>query len=579
MRLIARASLRQMLTVPYLALVVLAATIIGLLSYRAGSDAVDRLSDHVLSETTSRIAQAIDKHISGSEAVLETAFPPDIPAPISVAAAVDTLRARLWMATSVNRNSNNYVYYGDRKGEFIGVWRHSDKDAELRLLTEPGKPRQIYQYSHMLGTLKDPVTETRLYEPRERPWYKAALKGKGHVWTAIYIDFKTNQLVATRARRVDNAAGEIEGVVATDLFLQHLNDFLRSLKLSTNGSAFIFAADGNLIATSRGAHLRKGKDGEERLNAADSGDPVVAATYKAVEALAARDDGLHGTRTLSFEDAQDNVIQAGYARVRDNAGLDWIVAVAVPRSDFMQTVTENVRRTAWLALFACLLIAMVGYLVLNLIARELRRLAIAARAMGDGVFDSRVPIDRGDEIGELAKAFDHMQKRLLTDRLTGIANREAITRRIEDRIILQRRHSDARPFAVLFVDLNEFKRVNDRFGHDVGDKVLTEIAQRLRAHMRQSDLSARFGGDEFVVLLDNVAHRNDAMAAREKLEHELAMPLTSLKDIDSDMANFIAGATVGMALYPEDGNDLETLLRRADADMYERKKSRESEPR
>ncbi len=574
MKLLAHASLRQMLTVPYVVLVVLAASIIGLLSYRAGSDAVDTLSDYVLNETANRIAHAVDKHISGSEAVLETAFPPDIGAPDSIKDHLDPLRTRLWIATSVNRTSNHYAYYGSRKGEFIGVWRFSESEAELRLLTQPGEPRALYHYSRMLGALKEPVVETRQYEPRERPWFKAAQSVSGHIWTPIYIDFKSQQLVSTRARRVNNAEGEFVGVVATDLFLQHLNDFLKGLKLSANGFAFIVEADGNLVATSRGPHLRKGASGDERLNAAASDDPVIAATYKAVKTLTARGDATKGTHTSSFTGPDGAVIQAGYARIRDAAGLDWTVAVAVPRADFMYGITENVQRTAWMALLACLLIAGVGLVVLNVIAGDLRRLAVAAKELGEGVFDSEIPVHRKDEIGELAKSFANMQQRLLTDRLTGIANREAVMRRIEDRIVRHRRQGDGHPFAVLFVDLNKFKEINDRFGHDVGDSVLVEIGQRLSESLRESDLAARFGGDEFVVLLDNVANRHDAMIARDKLERVLATPLQSLLEVAPDAATFAAGAAIGMALCPEEGQDIETLLKRADEDMYARKQAR-----
>jgi diguanylate cyclase (GGDEF)-like protein len=215
-----------------------------------------------------------------------------------------------------------------------------------------------------------------------------------------------------------------------------------------------------------------------------------------------------------------------------------------------------------------------GILVLNVIARDLRRLAMAARKMGDGVTDSKVPIERDDEIGDLAKSFAGMQQQLMTDRLTGIANRESIVRRIEDRIVRQRRRGDSRPFAVLFVDLNEFKQVNDRFGHEVGDRVLIEIAQRLVSNLRDTDLAARFGGDEFVLLLDNVANRADAMAAREKLERTMGEKLRSLDGLAPDVATVTGGAAIGIALCPEDGQDLETLLKRADDDMYQRKQAR-----
>ena len=95
MKILSSLTLRQMLTVPYVALVLLAAAIIGLLSYRASSEAIDTLSDYFLTETVNRIAQAVEQHISGSEAVLETAFPQDMPAPESVKDDLEALRTRM----------------------------------------------------------------------------------------------------------------------------------------------------------------------------------------------------------------------------------------------------------------------------------------------------------------------------------------------------------------------------------------------------------------------------------------------------------------------------------------------------
>jgi diguanylate cyclase (GGDEF)-like protein len=421
---------------------------------------------------------------------------------------------------------------------------------------------------------RDPVKEERAFDPRERPWYKAGQGASAQTWTAIYIDFKTLQLVGTRARRVNNALGEFEGVVATDLSLQRLSEFLKTLKLSVNGFAFIFEPDGNLVATSRGPHLRKGVgDDNTRLNAAMSDDPVIKATFKAVNALVGHKDAKEGTHTTSFTGPNGETIQAGYERLRDKAGLDWIVAVALPRSDFMQGVVENVHRTAYLALLACALIALTGFGVLNVIARDLRRLASAARSLEEGGLDSKIPVERRDEIGDLAKSFASMQRRLSTDRLTGIANRESIMRRIEDRIIRQRRRNDTRPFAVLFVDLNAFKLINDRYGHEVGDQVLIEMAQRLSQSLRDTDLAARFGGDEFVVLLGDVANRADAISARDKLEQALAEPLQALRGLERTVDSSGKGAAIGIALCPENGQDIETLLKHADDDMYLRKQA------
>jgi len=159
MKLLQFLSLRQMLTVPYVLLVLLLAATIGGLSYAAGRVAVDTLSKQLLSEMVYRIAQAAEMHVSGSSAVLETAFPTDVAAPENVADDLDNLRTRFWLATSVHREPNNYAYYGDRNGQFFGLWRHSASDAELRLRTSGEGPRTIHGFTGISGELRDPVRE------------------------------------------------------------------------------------------------------------------------------------------------------------------------------------------------------------------------------------------------------------------------------------------------------------------------------------------------------------------------------------------------------------------------------------
>ena len=568
------ATLRQMLTIPYVVLVLIAASAIGLLSYLAGQNAVNTLSDYLLKETVSRIAQAVDRHIAGSEAVLETAFPKDIPSPTSVSDDLDTLRTRLWLATSIHRNPNNYAYYGNKSGQFIGLYRFSETEAELRLRTDGDSPRSIYQFSRIHGELGDPVIEQRIFEPRRRPWYKAGEGTSNQTWTAIYIDFKTQQLVSTRARSVNNASGEFEGVVATDVSLELLNDFLKSLTLTANGFAFIVEPDGNLIAASRGPHIKIGVEDNTRFNAADSSDPLIAATFQSLKNLSGQDGSQVKPVASSFKGPDGETVQTGHLRIRDSAGLDWTIVVAVPRDDFMHGVTQNVKRTAWLALAVCALITLLGLVVLNTISRDLRQLATAAKTLGEGIVHPEIPVTRKDEIGELARSFATMQERLFTDQLTGIPNREAVIRRIEERIIQHRRRRDSEPFAVMFVDLNGFKTINDRYGHEVGDQVLVEISQRLVANLRSEDLAARYGGDEFIVILNEVSSRKEAITARDKLEKVLMKPLQTLENFGADAPRPNTGAAIGMALCPEDGNDLDTLLKQADRNMYQRKHKR-----
>lgn len=566
---LSRLSLRQMLIVPYVVLVMALALIIGVLSYRTGQDVINSLSGHLLTETVNRIAQAVERHVSGSAAVLETAFPKGVYAPESIESDLAELRTRFWLATSVHRDPNNYAYYGDRHGHFFGLWRESESEAELRLRTTDTGPRQLFHFSEINGPLEHPSLESKIFDPRERPWYLAAQKTSLHTWTSIYIDFKTEALVATRARRVTRPDGTFEGVVATDLSLARVNLFLRTLSLSRNGLALVVEEDGNLIGASRGPHLTVTAEGTNaRLNAAHSKDPFIATTFEQVRSLQ-RATGGANRYSGYFEQADGSRVQVAYARVQDDAGLNWTIIVAVPRHDFLHRIVETIQQTVGLGILASLIVVLIGLSVLTAVARELRSLAKAASQIGEGNLTTPVAVERDDELGELARSFEIMQKRLLTDRLTGISNRDAIVRRIEERIIQKRRASDSRPFAVLFLDFNGFKAINDNYGHDVGDRVLKELSQRMLRNLREGDSVARYAGDEFLILLESIENRATAEQVRRSLESLLAQPLSPTINASQEIPN--RGAAIGIALYPQDGLDVETLIRKADQDMYQHK--------
>ncbi|QQS55888.1 MAG: diguanylate cyclase [Candidatus Competibacteraceae bacterium] len=573
MKRFARLSLRQSLTVPYVVLVIGVASLIGALSYRAGSQAVDTVADHLLRETVGRIAQAVDRHIVGSGAVLEAAFPEGMPAPTDIEGQFAALRTRFWIATSLHLDPNNYVYYGTRQGQFFGLWRYSQQDGELRIKLDAAAPRSLYRFSGINGVLSEPELETKIYDPRVRPWYQAGETSLSLTWTSVYIDFRTTELVATRARRVLDAKGGLEGVVATDVSLRQLNDFVHRLKISEHALAFIIEPDGNLIASSRSPNTRTLADGSNtRINAIDSGNALQVATFDQVrQVLMSVPSAATPPRTMRFTGPNGESIQLAYERLMDMAGLDWIIVVAVPRSDFMQGVTENVIRTAAIGGVAALLTVLIGLAILFWVSRDLRRLAEAARQVGKGRLDAPLEINRGDEIGDLATSFRQMQQKLRIDTLTELLNRDMILRRITERIHQHRRVTDSEPFAVFFVDLNNFKLVNDRLGHDAGDRVLVEIGQRLRVSTRTKDLVARYAGDEFVLLIDEIRDVDAAEQIRGHIERILHKPLTS---IDTEfLAGQTLGGAVGLARYPADADTANGLIVHADADMYARKRA------
>ena len=161
----------------------------------------------------------------------------------------------------------------------------------------------------------------------------------------------------------------------------------------------------------------------------------------------------------------------------------------------------------------------------------------------------------------------HTQLRYMAqhDDLTGIPNRRLFHDRLDT--ALARCQRQQRRLALLFIDLNKFKQVNDQFGHHAGDLLLKEVAARIRACVRETDTVARLGGDEFVVLLEELVTHEQAALVRDKIHHALAAPIVLPSGI-----SLIVGVSIGVALYPEHGGDAQRLLRHADQTMYAAKR-------
>ncbi len=146
------------------------------------------------------------------------------------------------------------------------------------------------------------------------------------------------------------------------------------------------------------------------------------------------------------------------------------------------------------------------------------------------------------------------------DFLTDLPNRVMLNDYITHSIALARRHHSH--IAVLFLDLDRFKNINDSQGHVTGDKLLQSVSKRLLSSVRASDTVSRRGGDEFVVLLSEIAHSNDAGTSAQKILRSLGLP-HSIEGKDLHIE-----CSIGISIYPEDGEDAETLIKNADAAMY-----------
>jgi diguanylate cyclase (GGDEF)-like protein len=254
----------------------------------------------------------------------------------------------------------------------------------------------------------------------------------------------------------------------------------------------------------------------------------------------------------------------------DQAGLANRDAVRADLANAARTDREAMVALALLDLLAIGLVVRLSRRLSTEVLRPMGNLRDSANKLATGELDHRVVVDRADELGELAVSFNAMADAIAgsprsltveatTDSLSGLANRAAFSARLQSTLARPDRRSGNQ--AVLFVDLDDFKDVNDTLGHAAGDELLRVVAARLTETVRPGDLVARLGGDEFALLLDGLPEPGDALTVAERVVAALAEPV----QIGDGWVN--VGASVGMALRREDSS-LDGLMREADVAMY-----------
>lgn len=255
-----------------------------------------------------------------------------------------------------------------------------------------------------------------------------------------------------------------------------------------------------------------------------------------------------------------------------------ILGLAQPRAEVVAQAHQLGIAILQIVLGLCLGCLLLAALLARAFTRPINILESAAQGFASRHPSAALPVERQDEIGALARSFQKMQDQITKqledlqnnqqelehmaqhDMLTGLPNRRLFVSRLDKAMAHARRYGGEA--SVLFIDLDDFKNVNDRCGHDTGDIVLKVIAQRLLTMMREGDTIARIGGDEFVALLGASTSHDQLVAVAEKLLAGIREP------IDINGVELKVGASIGISRYPQDGQTVSELLATADNAMY-----------
>jgi diguanylate cyclase (GGDEF)-like protein len=290
----------------------------------------------------------------------------------------------------------------------------------------------------------------------------------------------------------------------------------------------------------------------------------------------------HRDQFSAFERVIENRdLLSTYIPVRESGHIIAVFEVYDDLTPYLAAI-QRTQRHVTMGVFAILtLLYGVLFLIVRHGATVIRRQYDERIAIEDALRESQQTLERrvAERTAELAHAnagleAEMAERRLVDQRvvymahhdaLTGLPNRALLNDRVSHDIA--RAHRSGGELALLFLDLDRFKNVNDSLGHEVGDELLKAVASRLRARLREDDTIARLGGDEFVISLPDITGPAEVATVAASVLRELARPnIVTGQELHAD-------ASIGIALYPRDGDCVETLMRNADAAMYHAKES------
>ena len=418
-------SLRSVLLASLLVFCVVPAVLVGWFLYRSNVQTVELLSEKIVSDVAKRVQLDTEEFLSQAHMVFSGILQ-ELPNTADVQRAQQMLqRPELFeqAAFALTRMSPNvpYVYFGTAKGEFLGVETASSAATGfmrigVRTASDEGRRYYLAQYPGDRSQVQP--AETKTYEPRGRPWYQAAVDGKGRVFTPVYPSASKKQLLITLSQPVYGDDGAVLGVFALDVYLKRLSQLLQSMSISPRGAAFLIDDKGYLVASSVGDELfTTVQDSLSRNKPDQSKNALIRAAYAEVLTSMGKTQE-SGIQRLKFirRIGNDEKIIVTLQPFGGTFGLRWSLIVAAPENDFAAESQNALKKTVSVMLLAITLGAMLATWLAYRITRRFRSLALAAEQLGRGEVPTLQNKAHLKEVQQLSTVMHHSAQELVRNK-------------------------------------------------------------------------------------------------------------------------------------------------------------------
>ena len=405
-------TLRTVLIVPFVLQLFAAVGLVGYLSFKNGQKAVNEIADRLMAEVGSRVEQNLGTYLTVPHQVnqinaaaieIGTLNLQDLP----------VLQRHFWRQVQIF-DTLTFTGLGLEQRDNLGAERLDDGSLTLRVSTAASNYDFRTYTTNKSGELGQLLNNKTNFDPRTRPWYKAAVAAGQPTWSEIYPNTAGITAYLGASLPFYDRQGKLQGVLLTNINLSTIGKFLQSLKIGETGQVFIIERSGMLVATSTGErpfHVVKKDYGAERVKAIDSKNTFTKTTAQYLAANFNEFQSVKTSQSLEFDvQGQKQFLQV--LPWQDDKGLDWLIVVVVPEADFMAQINANNTATILLCAAASIAAIIVGVVTARWVTKPILSLNEAAKNIAKGEWGKSVIINRDDEVGELANSFNSMAAQL-----------------------------------------------------------------------------------------------------------------------------------------------------------------------